>query len=696
MNLFDAIHSEDELRAADEGMRLQRDTVAQLRRVTYERGMQRTYQAMVDSVADWRPPELPDLDAFDEIIVDLETDGLRWWAGDRMIGAGMWTPDGQTRYFPLRHNVGPNIDPAVFFEWVRRAWRGKRITNIRTKFDLHMFRADGLDLEAIGCTFGDVAHYAALLDDQRRQFNQEALAKEYLPEDVIGKLKSANGFDLDPSSYKKYPGGLVAQRAESDVLVVSMLKRVFWDLMTQQDLHRVRELEDQVIPVVVEMEQNGVPLDMVLLQQWCRDSERALTAALDRFGKATGIRPETAGKKDQIATGLKRIGIETPDQSIADEHLERYDVPAVYDLREAIALASLRSKFLVKFWDSCQGDGILRYELHQLPYQDDTEGGGGAVSGRFSSAAMTYYDEHGTQKKHGANIQQVFGVKSQSSAKRTFNPTAPYIVRKLFKADTKTNPNARWMSSDMRQIEYRRFVHYSEAPQLLASYDRDPLTDYHVLVHGLIVEHTGKDFERTHVKNLNFASLYGAGLPKIAFMVGEIDGVVYADIKRMQAEARKARAAKDFSAAKRWSKAAYNDPRIAGTRSLYETYHKMFPDVKRLLDLATKTAEERGYVMTILGRRARFRPGDRTYSALNRVIQGTAAEDNKRALIDVHRSRKELGFTPRFTVHDELGGDLADAGMLPRMADFLNQPRLPSRVAILWDTHIGESWADCK
>jgi hypothetical protein len=62
---------------------------------------------MHESVADWKIPELPQLDAFDKVIIDLETTGLRWWDGDRMIGAGLWTPDGQTRYFPVRHQGGP-------------------------------------------------------------------------------------------------------------------------------------------------------------------------------------------------------------------------------------------------------------------------------------------------------------------------------------------------------------------------------------------------------------------------------------------------------------------------------------------------------------------------------------------------------------------------------------------------------------
>lgn len=651
----------------------------------------RTYQAMLDSVKDWQLPELPDLSQFDHVIMDHESTGLAWWRGDRIIGTGLWTPDGQTRYLPIRHKIGPNIPEERYFEWCRRELRGKKIYNIRTKFDLHLSRKDGIDFDAQGCTFGDVAHYAALLDDHRTAFNQKDLVAAFLGSEA-GKLTAANGYDLDPGKFAEYPAGLVAQRAESDVLMVAMLKDVMWPMLTDQDLHRVRQVEDDIIPVVVEMEHNGAPIDVETLNLWCEKSARDVEYCLGEIYRMSGVRLETPNKNADLIRMFEALHLELPrdpqtgEFSKADDLLATYEHPCVYMTRRAIALASLRSKFLLKYQRSVEGNGILRYELHQLPFErekrgDIGSGGGGAVSGRFSSAAMQYYVDD-KQVKDGGNIQQVFGVKSQYDPKRMFNPTEEYIVRKLFVPDKHANPSAQWFTADMRQIEYRRFVSYSESETLINSYKKDPLTDYHVLVHGLIQKLTGKDFERTHVKNLNFASLYGAGLLKIAFMVGEINEAVLLELRGIQKRSG--------------NKAAINDPRVAKTKALYTTYHTMFPQVKQLLDLASDTAETRGYVHTILGRRARFREGDRMYSALNRVIQGTAADDNKVALIDVYRSRKVLGFIPRFTVHDELCGDLIDPTTLPRMAQFLNEPRLECAVPILWAANAGPNWAESK
>lgn len=670
-------------------------------------------ERMSASVKDWKVPELPCLDGMDEVVLDFETNGLKWWDEDRIIGAGLRTPDGVTRYLPIRHKVGQNIPPEQFFRWARTELRDKRIVNIRTKFDLHMSRADGVDLEAQGCTFGDVAHYAALLDDHRRLFNQADLAEAY---GVGGKVVAAHGFELDPAHFEDYPAGLVAARAEGDVETVFQLQQAMWPLLTAQSLHRVRVLEDSVIPAVVEMEHNGSPINVELLNEWCDKTAREVDDALWEIRKATGCDLATPNKRDDIIRILGALRLEVPldaetdKPTIADDALAAFDHPVIWTLRRAMAIASLRSKFLLKYQASVARDGILRYELHQLPYQDDSEGRGGAVSGRFSSAAMSYYDIGGKLCSEGANIQQVYGVKSQNNPKRSFNPTKDYIVKKLFRPAL---PTSAWFEADMMQVEYRRFVHYSGSEQLLQSYADDPLTDYHVLVHGMILKHTGKDFERTHVKNLNFASLYGAGLLKIALMVGEINERVFLELSAVQRT-------------RGGYKKVQADPRIAKTRSLHETYHGMFPEVKVLLGQAAhlamprcrdyeqsvgtfggktcnkadnwhmKKLPHRGYVETILGRRARFNDGDRFYSALNRVIQGTAADDNKTAMIDVHKERHRLGFIPRMTVHDAIGGDLLDPSTLPEMARFLNMPRLNSKVPIMWSSGCGPTWADAK
>jgi DNA polymerase I-like protein with 3'-5' exonuclease and polymerase domains len=110
--------------------------------------------------------------------------------------------------------------------------------------------------------------------------------------------------------------------------------------------------------------------------------------------------------------------------------------------------------------------------------------------------------------------------------------------------------------------------------------------------------------------------------------------------------------------------------------TLFRQYHNKVPFVKQLMDNVMQRAQERGQIRTLLGRLCRFHlwepnqfgihkalshdaallehgPGIKrayTYKALNRLIQGSAADMTKKAMIDLHRQ----GIIPHIQVHDEL------------------------------------------
>lgn len=679
-------------------------------------------QKMHDSVKDWVLPDLPDLSRFDDVIMDLETNGLRWWAGDRLTGAALWTPDGVCRYLPVRHKVGPNIPEEAFFEWLRREFRGKKVTNIRTKFDLHMLRVENVDLEQQGCTFGDVAHYAALLDDHRRLFNQEDLARAYLPADPeVGKVKEALGFKLDPTKFQEYPAGLVAVRAENDVLTVARLRDKMWPLLTEQSLHRVRDLEEKIIPVVVEMEHNGALLDLELLNRWCKETEQILEDTIWEIYKISGVHMTSPDKRDEVLRLFSVLNILPPEDptdkdkvSFADELLKPIKHRAIQLLRKAKQFKSLRSKFLLKYQKSVTGTGILRYELHQLPYEDD-DNTGGAVSGRFSSAAPN--------REEGANIQQVMGKDKQQEEvtitedhlhyldvrpedlgkKVKVGLTRDYLVKKLFIPDRRRSPNAQWVKADASQFQFRLFAHYANNPEIIGAYADDArkaaagekLTDFHQVVQDLV--RRIKELSRTHTKNVNFAQVFGAGPRKMAEQLGVPANQIPAYTEPLDS----------------------GGPKFLEVLEVSAVYHKMFPEVKPLLGLTSHLAMpdhkdgerscgrqcrefyeqgyvHRGFVRTFEGRRARFGPYDRHYSALNRVIQGTEGDYNKIVMIEMHNLRHELGILERFTVHDENDYDIADPGNLPAVKAALNTQYRQFKVSILWEVKMGINWAEAK
>jgi hypothetical protein len=147
---------------------------------------------------DWQPKApTPIPSDVKDVYVDFETFGLRWDKGDQPGGvAVLHAGQPQGEYYPWAHRQGPNLDREQVLNYLRTELKGKRITNLNTRFEVHMAKNAGCDFEAAGCEVSDVAHYAALLDDHRRTFNQEALVDAYLF-DGEAKVKTVDGITLD-------------------------------------------------------------------------------------------------------------------------------------------------------------------------------------------------------------------------------------------------------------------------------------------------------------------------------------------------------------------------------------------------------------------------------------------------------------------------------------------------------------------
>ena len=121
--------------------------------------------------------------------------------------------------------------------------------------------------------------------------------------------------------------------------------------------------------------------------------------------------------------------------------------------------------------------------------------------------------------------------------------------------------------------------------------------------------------------------------------------------------------------------------------------------MKGLYDLAKKTAERRGYVRTISGRRVRFeKMGDeywRTHKALNGIIQGSAADQMKLSLAEFYRE----GIPAALTVHDEADRSipLGEEGerIKGRMIEIM-ETIVPLDVPMIAESLTGTDWGKCK
>jgi len=604
----------------------------------------------------WVPPALPSLRDVDTLALDVETDGLRWWAGDRPIGIAVAWEGQDPLYLPWGHHGGGNLDESVVRRWAQTELRGKHIVNLNTKFDIHMLRVWGVDLEAQGNTVEDVAHSAALLDDSRQRFSLDRLAQDFLGVEKVGK-------ELDATRMASYHAGIVAPRAHGDVAHVLALRSHFAPLLQRDDLTRVQALENRVIYVVCEMERNGTPINVELLDQWISASEQAYLRGLWNIYRETELSINPSSPKDlvQLFDRLRLPIAETADgrPSFTDAILATHDHPVVTLVRMTRKLASLRSKYLLKYRESVGQDGILRYALHQCRAQKgplDGDRAAGTVSGRFSSTAIT--------RTEGINIQQVMAPSRQTE---TFG-TDQYLIRRLHV------PGAGlWLSADAAQIEYRLFAATAKNPAVLDAYRRNPRLSFHRLVHDQ-VKRLKPDISYKHQKALNFAKLYGAGVLRLALMLEQITQQEMDEIRS--------------------SGNATSHPKLTGAREAMQIYARVLPEVGPMLKRASVRAESTGYVTTLLGRRARLT--SHHYKALNRQIQGSAADIMKMKLVELHDARHETGFVMRCTVHDEVDGDCPSPDCHDRVQAILDRQSVDLPVPILWDVSTGETWGDCE
>lgn len=331
-------------------------------------------------------------------------------------------------------------------------------------------------------------------------------------------------------------------------------------------------------------------------------------------------------------------------------------------------LIDLRAKYIVADLHRMGRGDVLRYALHQLrAVKDDTANSGeaGTVTGRFSSTEIV--------KGVGVNIQQRIKVAKQRVAwgydeDDDSHDDEIYLIRRLHVPES-----GMWLSADARQIEYRLFANEVNSPKINAAFAADPLVSFHKFMHAELKKWK-PDLTYRRMKDVNFAKIYAAGPKKIALMLGFITQQQFEWLTE--------------------TKARNTHPLLKETMEILKIYDQEIPEAGPLIQRASALAKERGYIKSILGRRQRFPHGYRLHKALNMRIQPSAADILKLKLVQLHDARDYTQFKLRFTVHDEVDGDIPDLEHAKRVAEVLDSQSVPLRIPILWETSVGPNWAD--
>jgi DNA polymerase I-like protein with 3'-5' exonuclease and polymerase domains len=552
---------------------------------------------------------------------------------DTPVGTAIATVD-KVFYLPHSHAGGGNLDRGLVKRWMERELRDKDIVGLGMKFDHHTTKNWGVDLEAQGNRLHDIAYKAALLNEHRYSgLDLDSLGKEY-----VGRGKVV--LNLDPAKIAEAHSSEVGPYGEGDAALTRDVDIATDPLIAAEDLGTVLELEDSLIYCVCEMERNGARLDVPKLEQWSREITEEYSRLILEIWRQTKkrINPDSGPDLSELfrILGLKNMSRTAGgDESFTASVLKKFDHPLVQMALKARRLNSIKSKYVDKYLKAVGKDGIIRYQLHQLKTDDF-----GTITGRFSSSAPS---------TGGMNVQQVMKPDNQ---RRNFGPD--YIIRDLFIPDDGYD----WLSSDAKQIEFRLFVHYTASERLLEHYRKDPDVDFHNVVWDMLKKRRA-NLTRYHAKIGNFGVIYGLSDPASA-------------AEQLECEEDEA-------------------------RQFMEDYDLAFPEARRLLNHASRIAQRRGYVKTFLGRRGRFHDKKGFHRALNKVLQGTAADVNKKKLKEFYDNRATLGVHKlRLTNHDEVDADVdKDPKYKTMVKELMDQQCVQFRVPILWDVKTGPNWGAC-
>ena len=620
--------------------------------------MRNTQMPLFTPETEWvMPDELKDLRGHKEIAIDLETNDPHL----KQLGSGNVTNrghiagvavavEGWSGYYPIHHEQGGNMDKKLVLTWLQDILNQENTTFIfhNAMYDVCWLRSAGLTIKG---PIVDTMIAASLIDENRMSYALNNLAKYYvgLGKDEKVLVEAAKEYGLDPKADMwRMPAMFVGQYAERDAESTLKLWQTLKRELYNQELMDVFTLETDLFPCLVDMRFKGVRVDLEKSQKIKLNLIKREEALIKKIKDLTGVDVEIMAARS-IAKAFDKLKLpydrtaKSNEPSFTKNFLQNHP----HELPKAIAEARELNKAHSTFIDSITKhavDGRIHADINQI--RSDA---GGTVTGRFSMS--------------NPNLQQI----------PARHPELGPMIRSIFIPEEKHV----WGSFDYSQQEPRILVHYAKLQNLEGV---DEIVDAYNAgdadFHQVVADMAG--IERKQAKTINLGLMYGMGKNKLM-----------AELGLMKESAEK----------------------------LIRQYHSKAPFVKQLMDNVSRKANDRGKIRTLGGRACHFdlwqpvqfgvfkplpleqarkeydEPLKRafTYKALNKLIQGSAADMTKKSMVALYKN----GIIPHIQIHDEVDISIESQKQAENIIEIMESAvelKVPNKV----DYEKGANWGEIK
>ncbi len=609
------------------------------------------------------PTEIPDLSGATTICIDLETydpdlktKGSGWPTKTGHVVGFAIAVDGLSIYLPVRHGIGDNLPLSMVKNYMKDLCSNPDAVYVfhNASYDVGWLRAEGIEVKG---RIVDTMVAAPLLDENRYSYSLNNLGKDYLFERKDERLlkDAAKEFGLDPKAeLHKLPAMYVGKYAEQDAALTLRLWHHFKGMIENEGIEDIFNLELDVLKITIEMRSKGVRIDLEGAENAGKSLTKQEKAILSAIKKEYGVDVDIWAAAS-VAKAFDKVGLEYPRTakgapSFTKDFLKTHAHPMAQSIVKARELNKAHSTFIETIMRH-QHNGRIHPDIHSLRSDD-----GGTVTGRFSYS--------------NPNLQQIPSRDENISS----------MIRSLFLPEE----GDRWGSFDYSSQEPRLVVHYAYglniygAEDFVEAFNEDPRTDFHQMAADLM------KISRKDAKTIGLGIIYGMGVNKLSHQLGVS---------------------------------------VDEARDTMKLYHAKVPFLKELSNMCmTRASNAPYYVRTILHRRCRFplwepkwvansdstrTPFPRTkaaeeygennikvaytYKALNRVIQGSAADQTKKAMVELYKE----GLLPLIQIHDELAMSVPDKATADKIETIM-QECVNLHVPSVVDAEFGPNWGTLK